>query len=284
MSDDKQFPTGQAWDDERIDSETDERSMYLGLREMDILVPRREARKLMRQLRDDLTAQLAAAQERERQRDGDWLAMLRDVAALSDAIDPDNEWIEADDDTLQEQFDPWQTVREARQRIAAAQERVESRGKAMDAYQQEIASLRAQVAELEGERDLYKAQAGMLEDNGRLIAWQAVNAEDEVKALRTQLAQQPAMPQPDWLAAFPPEWDRHPWANYAYLQPSFGYHDGIQFMWYYYECEPEWGERSWNWVDGKHGYENPVKRAPLSTFFSVKDTLQIRKVEGESHG
>lgn len=89
--------------------------------------------------------------------------------------------------------------------------------------------------------------------------------------------------QPAWLAAFPPEWDRHPWANYAYLQPSFGSYDGIQFMWYYFEKEPEWGEKSWNWVDGKHGYENPVKRAPLSIFFDVKATLQ-RRVAGAGEG
>lgn len=88
-----------------------------------------------------------------------------------------------------------------------------------------------------------------------------------------------AVPAPDWLRAFPPEWDRHPWANYAYLQPSYSHFDGITFMWYYYECEPEWGEKSYNWVDGKHGYQNPVTRAPLSAFFDVRQTLQARPAQ-----
>lgn len=83
-------------------------------------------------------------------------------------------------------------------------------------------------------------------------------------------------PAEEWLEKFPPEWDRHPWANWAWLQPSFSSFDGITFMWIYFEDKPKWGEISWNWVSGKHGFENPVKRAPLSDFFDVKATLQYR--------
>lgn len=89
----------------------------------------------------------------------------------------------------------------------------------------------------------------------------------------------PALPQalvPQWEREFPPEWDRHPWANYACLIVMHSVHDGVTLMWNYWEVEPEWGKKSYNWVDGKHGYMNPVKRAPLSTFFNTRETLRQR--------
>lgn len=79
-----------------------------------------------------------------------------------------------------------------------------------------------------------------------------------------------------WEREFPPEWDRHPWANYACLIVAYGHFNGVTLRWEYFEKEPEWGEKSYNWVDGLHGFVNPVKRAPLSTFFDTRDTLRQR--------
>lgn len=48
------------------------------------------------------------------QSDRDWLAMLREVAKLSDAMNVDDgDWVLAADDTLQEQFDPWVVIKKA---------------------------------------------------------------------------------------------------------------------------------------------------------------------------
>jgi len=85
----------------------------------------------------------------------------------------------------------------------------------------------------------------------------------------------------DWMHTFPPEWERHPWANYAHLVASSGM-DGIHFAWCYYECEPKWGKLSYNWVGGKWGYNNPAKRAPLSLFFDTRATLTQRPGQGTS--
>lgn len=108
----------------------------------------------------------------------------------------------------------------------------------------------------------YTCEAGSLRDNA---AW---------RALERMAAQQPDVPQP--------EWDKHPWANYACLVPFSGGIEGIFFMWYYWEVKPEWGERSYNWVDGKWGPANPiVTKIPLSAVFDVRRTLQQRPQEAE---
>jgi hypothetical protein len=40
------------------------------------------------------------------QADKDWIAVLREIAKLSDKVDM-GDWAQADDETLLEQFDPW---------------------------------------------------------------------------------------------------------------------------------------------------------------------------------
>jgi len=101
----------------------------------------------------------------------------------------------------------------------------------------------------------------------------------EIQAALAELStQQPAA---DWMHTFPPEWDRHPWANYAHLVASSGM-DGIHFMWYYCEREPKWGKLSYNWVGGKWGYKDPALRAPLSLFFDTRATLTQRPGQGTS--
>lgn len=67
----------------------------------------------------------------------DWLAMLREVAKVSDALgldgfdfDPDDGWSHADDDTLLEQFDPWSVIRKVQSLFA-------SRGVVMIAIERE---------------------------------------------------------------------------------------------------------------------------------------------------
>jgi hypothetical protein len=68
---------------------------------------------------DSLTAQLDTARL---QRDEDWLVMLHAIAPLADLLDTDsNRWGDADDITLLEQFDPWQTLRDACAEIARLQ-------------------------------------------------------------------------------------------------------------------------------------------------------------------
>jgi hypothetical protein len=76
-----------------------------------------------------------------------------------------------------------------------------------------------------------------------------------------------------------PEWDTYPWANWACLVPYTG-DMGIHFRWYYWECEPEWGERSYNWVDGKWGPGIPSKMIWLRDVFDVRTTLQQRPAQG----
>lgn len=69
------------------------------------------------------TAAPQPALEQVKQQDSDWLAMLRAIAKLADRLEadktePDNAWCDADDATLMEQFDPWQTLREVEAALA----------------------------------------------------------------------------------------------------------------------------------------------------------------------
>ena len=78
--------------------------------------------EIMQEMRDSYEARLAELQ----QQDKDWLAMLRAIAKLADKMEaskaePDNKWCDADDATLLEQFDPWQTLREVEAGLRAAQ-------------------------------------------------------------------------------------------------------------------------------------------------------------------
>lgn len=67
--------------------------------------------------RDEARRRIAELEATTKQQDSDWLAMLRAISTLADRLEadkaePDNEWCKADDATLLEQFDPWQTLRE----------------------------------------------------------------------------------------------------------------------------------------------------------------------------
>lgn len=97
-----------------------------------------------------------------------------------------------------------------------------------------------------------------------------------IAAIEAQAAPATTEPVPAWEREFPPEWDRHPWANYACLIVGYSHYDGVTLRWEYFEQEPLWGEKSYNWVGRTHGFVNPVKRAPLSTFFDTRATLRQR--------
>lgn len=129
---------------------------------------------------------------------------------------------------------------------------------------------------------------------------QADDIADELKRLRDHMQPQLAAPQPApdaaptatepqqpvaaWEQAFPPDWDGHPWANYASLVASFGHMDGITFMWYYWEQEPTWGTKSYNWTGGKWGPSLFVRNAPLNTFFDMRATLRQRPTQQGGEG
>lgn len=58
--------------------------------------------------------------------DSDWLALMHEIAKLSDAMGlDDGDWADADDDTLHEQFDPWTVLREAISRLKGGEGDVE---------------------------------------------------------------------------------------------------------------------------------------------------------------
>lgn len=155
-----------------------------------------------------------------------------------------------------------------------------------------IESLQERIAELERMVSLEMSQAITIGDLRRQLASALATAEErnktieameeDIEEMHAELQRHQSQPvegqpvQADWLSQFPPEWDRHPWANYACLVASHGMHDGIRFMWYYWEVKPVWGEKSYNWVDGKWGFQNPVVHAPLSTFFNTRATLVQR--------
>jgi len=68
-----------------------------------------------------LRAQLATAQRASQQQDSDWLAVMKAIAVVVNALDSDNAWTHTDDGTLLEQFDPWQALREIGKPLATLQ-------------------------------------------------------------------------------------------------------------------------------------------------------------------
>jgi len=70
---------------------------------------------------DDLRVQLATAQREAKQQDSDWLAVMKAIAVVVNALDSDNAWTHTDDGTLLEQFDPWQALREIGKTLATQQ-------------------------------------------------------------------------------------------------------------------------------------------------------------------
>ena len=51
-----------------------------------------------------------------------WVALLQEIAGLSDALGLDScDWSEADECTLQQEFDPWVVIREAKKRASACE-------------------------------------------------------------------------------------------------------------------------------------------------------------------
>jgi hypothetical protein len=67
-----------------------------------------------------LDESVSALKQAIAEQDKTWLALLQECAKLSDAMGlDDGDWVEAGDETLMEQFDPWVVIRQATEALTA---------------------------------------------------------------------------------------------------------------------------------------------------------------------
>jgi hypothetical protein len=117
---------------------------------------------------------IASQNERIREDESTWLAIVRDIANLGEAINPDDAMGQADDSDLQAHFDPWQTLREARSKIAERDAKLDIQAEIigrqaveMTKAQWQIAELTTQLAEARIDAQMWHdmAMSGWMEDD-----------------------------------------------------------------------------------------------------------------------